>query len=242
MAGFTDRDQLATMVAIAGFAGSPVSAESGGDPTAINTAAADNEVEAAIGVWQSLCFRDQRGTGSPRDAAALTFDPNGRPLDLTPVFNQARSARSIFADQGFGAWSVFTSGRYRRNLPDAIEIVGQRQPPFGRPFPATEQDWIAEFGRGLISGDLIDAGGQAIDAAADATDSIAAALQALNAAAAKLLEAETWKRIGLVLGGVLLAVIGALLVLGESAPQALSTVLPTGKVGAAVKKVARVAG
>lgn len=93
-AGFP-ASQAAIMVAIAG-------GESGWNPNAVgDVGLADDTWGPSIGLWQIRSLRSQTGTGRERDASRLK----------DPAFN-ARAARIVYQQQGFRAWSVYTSGRY----------------------------------------------------------------------------------------------------------------------------------
>src|SRR5689334_2109080 len=97
-AGFTPA-QAVTMTAIAG-------AESGWNPNAVgDTGLADATWGPSIGLWQVRSLNAQAGTGGPRDATRLK----------DPAFN-AYAARQVYTEQGFGAWSTFTNGRFRNYL------------------------------------------------------------------------------------------------------------------------------
>ena len=98
-AGFTS-DQARIMEAIA-------MAESGGNAAAHNTTPPDN----SYGLWQINMFGDL----GPERRALLGLSSNEQLFD-TAV--NARAAKAIFDSQGFGAWSVYKSGRYIEFLRD----------------------------------------------------------------------------------------------------------------------------
>ena len=59
----------------------------------------------SVGLWQIRSLKADTGTGRPRDASRLK----------DPVFN-AKAAYSVYKSQGYNAWSVYSSGAYRKFL------------------------------------------------------------------------------------------------------------------------------
>ena len=96
-AGFTGNDAI-TMGAIA-------MAESGGKVRALNSKPPD----LSYGLWQINMI----GGLGPERRRQLGLSGNEQLYD--PATN-ARAARAIYQQQGFGAWSVYRSGAYRRYL------------------------------------------------------------------------------------------------------------------------------
>jgi phage protein D len=99
-AGFTGNDAV-TMGAIA-------MAESGGKVRALNSKPPD----LSYGLWQINMI----GGLGPERRSQLGLSSNEQLYD--PATN-ARAARAIYQQQGFGAWSVYRSGAYKRYLPAA---------------------------------------------------------------------------------------------------------------------------
>jgi phage protein D len=99
-AGFTGNDAV-TMGAIA-------MAESGGKVRALNSKPPD----LSYGLWQINMI----GGLGPERRRQLGLSGNEQLYD--PATN-ARAARAIYQQQGFGAWSVYRSGAYKRYLPAA---------------------------------------------------------------------------------------------------------------------------
>lgn len=100
--GFNDRDAV-KLLAIA-------LAESSGDPEAHNDDASTGD--DSYGLWQINMLGDM----GPERRAALGLISNDQLTD--PTIN-AMAMRYIFKQQGFNAWSVYKSGKYREFLPDA---------------------------------------------------------------------------------------------------------------------------
>lgn len=95
------------------------------DADAIGDQALANDVWGySYGLFQVRSLRAQAGTGEYRDETRL----------LKPRFN-AKSARKIFFNQGWRAWSVYQSGAYKAYLQDL--------------FPPPENAYI------VISGDTL---------------------------------------------------------------------------------------
>ena len=100
--GFNDRDAV-KLLAIA-------LAESSGDPEAHNDDASTGD--DSYGLWQINMLGDM----GPERRAALGLISNDQLND--PTIN-AMAMRYVFKLQGFNAWSVYKSGKYREFLPDA---------------------------------------------------------------------------------------------------------------------------
>ena len=103
-AGFSDSE-----AAIMGAIGA---AESTGDPKAHNTKGRDN----SYGLWQI----NMLGRMGPSRRKQLGIDSNEQLKD--PKIN-ARAAYMVYKQQGFGAWSVYKSGKYRQFLGTAQGAV-----------------------------------------------------------------------------------------------------------------------
>lgn len=162
-AGFT-QTQMVVMTAI-GFA------ESSGDTTATHR---NSNGSTDYGVWQINSVHSK-----------LLSNHNWKnPLD------NAKMAHSIFKSQGYGAWSSYNSGSYRKFLQSATQG--------------------ASFAAGHKLDDII---GDAANAVKDAVPG----LSEISSAVAILTDPNTWKRIGEIAGGALLLILGfAMLALGET--------------------------
>lgn len=98
--GFPDSEiPLAVAIALA---------ESGGNPRAHNSTPPDN----SYGLWQINMI----GPLGPARRATFGLQSNEELFD--PVKN-ARAALSVRRSQGWGAWSVYTNGSYKRFLTEA---------------------------------------------------------------------------------------------------------------------------
>ena len=102
-------DKIPTMVAIA-------MAESGGDSNAHNPKYPDN----SFGLWQ-INMLDEPGYqlgAERRQKYGLSSNEESK----DPLTN-AKAAFDILNSQGLGAWSVYTSGKYKDFLPDAQAAI-----------------------------------------------------------------------------------------------------------------------
>lgn len=104
-AGF-DESQAATMAAIA-------AAESGGNPRAHNPRGRDN----SYGLWQI----NMLGNMGPERRRQFGIESDEQLWD--PATN-AKAAKAIFDQQGFGAWTVYKTGAYKKYLGTAQESTG----------------------------------------------------------------------------------------------------------------------
>lgn len=102
-------DKIPTMVAIA-------MAESGGDSNAHNPKYPDN----SFGLWQ-INMLDEPGYqlgAERRQKYGLSSNE-----ELKDPLTNAKAAFDILNSQGLGAWSVYTSGKYKDFLPDAQAAI-----------------------------------------------------------------------------------------------------------------------
>lgn len=223
-AGFS-QTQARTMAAIA-------LAESGGNPGAVGDQSLANATWGpSIGLWQIRSLNAQRGTGKERDATRLT----------DPTFN-ARAARIIFGQQGFGAWSVYSSGSYKSKLA-ALDASGQSGIPllYNPSLPAGKDGNGSPTPGGVLGLDPTTAVGGAV---AGAGGGLLTGLDAVGGFFATLGKRGTWVRVLQVVGGTGMVVSGLLLLGRDTVMQAASgvaDVVPVGKAlktGAALTKTA----
>lgn len=224
-AGFdSENDSLATAVAIAGWDGSPVSAESGGDPNAVgDTTLVTSKWGPSIGLWQIRSLRNPTAFGGVdrlRDAAKLR----------DPVYN-AETARAIYLDRGksFRDWSVYTTQIYRANLPRARELAvemlrGEQSGP-----DLTTIQKLATSGAG--------------DAIAGPAEAIGSALSPVTNIARWIGSPDNWSRIGLGAAGIALLLGGLILLAREAGGGPIGDLLsavphPAAQAGAAVASAA----
>jgi hypothetical protein len=84
--------------------------ESGLNPLATGDTTITNTTWGpSVGLFQIRTVKSQTGTGGERDVTALRSS-----LD-----KQAKSAKSIKEGQGWGAWTIYNTGVYRKYLADA---------------------------------------------------------------------------------------------------------------------------
>jgi hypothetical protein len=172
--------------------------ESGGNPAAVGDEhLVSSTWGPSIGLWQVRSLNAQRGTGQERDGSRLA----------DPSFN-ARSARTIYTQQGYRAWTVYNTGAYGKHLADVDKsLAGGSKDDDG--FGIEDVLWPG----GLIPGvkDPLDGlGGQVVDAGKGALGG----LDAIGAFAASLGQRGTWVRVLQVVGGSAM-VAGGLLLLGR---------------------------
>lgn len=224
-AGFTSSgDALATAVAIAGWRGSPVPGESGGDPRAEgDTTITTGKWGPSIGLWQIRSLRNPDRYGHPDNLRVQSklYDP---------AYN-AETAKAIYDSRGgsFRDWSVYTTGIYLANLPAARELVVE-----------TLRGEIQEHEPSAL--DRIVTSGPA-DAVAGPAERAASALAPVTTAARWVTNPDNWTRIGLGAAGIVLLVAGAILLAREAASPAIGNLLgavphPAAQAGAAVASAA----
>lgn len=197
-------------------------AESGGNPAAVgDQSLADSTWGPSIGYWQIRSLRAHTGTGKERDATRLT----------DPAFN-ARSARIIFGQQGYRAWTVYRTGAYGRHLPLVDQALGTKlegdggaiggvPDPFDLPGVDNLGDVAGKAGAGVLGG-----------------------LDAIGSFFGALGQRGTWVRVLQVVGGTGL-VVGGLAFLGTDIARpvlnAAADVLPAGKAVKAAGAVTKAA-
>jgi hypothetical protein len=120
-AGFT-ADQATIMTAIAG-------AESAYNTNAHNPKPPDN----SYGLWQI----NMLGSMGPERRRLFGIGSNEALFD--PATN-ARAAKAIFSQQGYRAWSTYSSGSYKKYLADAGKTAGGGGSGSG-PLPTVGPDW-----------------------------------------------------------------------------------------------------
>lgn len=112
-AGFPE-DVVPTMVGIAG-------GESSFNPRAHNPNASTGD--NSYGLFQI----NMLGGMGPERRQLFGIKSNEELFD--PIKN-VKAAKAIYDRQGLGAWSVYTSGDYKRNLPTAGDLQGAAPPTF----------------------------------------------------------------------------------------------------------------
>ena len=143
-------NEIESMARAAGFDSSisPVMAaislaESGGNPMAHNPRYPDN----SYGLFQVnmldepgyMLGAERRGRYGLRSNDEL-FDP----------MTNLKAAKDIYDSQGLGAWSVFTSGAYKRHMPTSTSVM-QVEKPLGQDLQAAMMG-DASVGRGRSTG------------------------------------------------------------------------------------------
>lgn len=178
-AGFT-RVQLPVMIAIG-------LAESGGDPTAEHVNA-DGSID--YGAWQ---INSVHG-----------FDVTS----LLTLYGNAKAAKAVYDQQGYGAWTVFRTGTYRNRLGD----VGSAAQDANAEHPASPASGGVRKKPIFGEGGYIDITGVPTWA-----KPIVQAFSFLTA----LGNPDFWRRVGIVVLGVLLLIMAAVWLLRKPAEQAV---------------------
>lgn len=110
-------EQVAGYAAGAGFTGEALAiataiamAESGGKSDAIGDVALESATWGpSVGPWQIRSLNAQRGTGGQRDEIA----------NMDPATNARHAYEISNSGKSFGAWSTYTSGKYRAYIAQA---------------------------------------------------------------------------------------------------------------------------
>lgn len=166
-------DEVTTATAIA-------LAESGGDTAAKNAS-------GAVGLWQIL----------PSANADIIKKESKVGGPTNPIAN-ARMAHDVYARQGWSAWAAYTSGAYRKFMPQAktAEVAAQKNPIM-----------IAEG-----NPDLWKVTGQTDKVSqvpnVPGVPDVTSVLGNVSSALSTLTSSATWLRIGAVIGAVLLVLVG----------------------------------
>jgi hypothetical protein len=142
-------------------------------------------------------FRSEARNASSGATGLWQIHPGGRKY-LDPVVN-AKAARRKYATQGWNAWSVWKSGQAFQYFGDAEKAVSRISgvKPSLDPGYAVPLGWSPK--------DLLDWAG---NAAGDVAGLITAPIDFLRL----LAKGQTWMRVGMVLGGIVLLIMGLLLV------------------------------
>lgn len=206
-------------------------AESGGRTTAHNPIPPDN----SYGLWQ-INMLGSMGASRRREYGITS---NSQLFD--PAIN-ARAAKKILDSQGLKAWSVYTSGAYRKYLPgqsgsglsqaswDPLEdfwndLLGK--PKRG---PGSEQ-WEEDMGDLPGGGSLMPDTGLG-----DVAKGLGTIAEAVQKTAVWMADARNWVRVGYVVGGVLLAGMGLQIIAKPIASKAAPALRTASKVAKKVTK------
>jgi hypothetical protein len=190
-------------------------AESSGRTTAHNPVGLDN----SYGLWQINMLGDM----GPARRKAIGISRNEELYD--PAVN-ARAAAMILRQQGLKAWSTYTNGAYKRYMTgSSVPAGGGATPAFD---PWDPLDILPEGSTDKLQEAPI------LGGLGDVAEGVAATAETLQKAGAWLGSARNWVRIGYIVGGALLVLVGGYIV---AAPVVGSAVAST-PVGQAVKKVA----
>jgi hypothetical protein len=204
-------------------------AESGGNPRAHNPIPPDD----SYGLWQI----NMLGAMGPSRRAQYGITSNAQLFD--PAVN-ARAAAKILSSQGPQAWSTYSSGAYKKYL----GAVGS-----GGGSGATAASWwdplynLDPFGlvpgnpSGASPGDPF-GGNPPYSGTVDVATGVAGVAEAIQKAAVWMADPKHWVRVGYVLGGAVLAVMGLAIVakplVQQATPlgQAAKKLIPSGKASA----------
>lgn len=220
-------DQLAMYAAAAGASNPQVAAavamaESGGETTAHNPIPPDD----SYGPWQI----NMRGALGPDRRAKLGITSNSQ------LYDPATNARAMVMISGggsnFAAWSTYSSGAYERYLPAGTAVPTMATPAI---------DWNDPFG--LVPKKYKDKepgspGGDLLNNLGAGADTVSGAVHYLAKAAGWLSVAANWVRVGYVVGGGVIVVVGLAMVVKDQELSAASG--QVGKLlGGSAKKIAK---
>jgi len=191
--------------------------ESGGNPNAhnTNTATGDN----SYGLWQiNMLGRLQA------ERLALLGIPNNEAL-FDPQTN-ARAMRILSANgTDFTPWSVFKSGAYKEYL--NVPVTDQTKDP-------EWQKWLSALSPVFAVGNSPGGIGGTISDVGQAAGSI---VENINKAARWTSNSENWVRVGYVVGGSAMIIVGlVMMVQSTTLGSAAMKLVPTGRVAGLVKK------
>jgi hypothetical protein len=244
VAGSVLTDQtLADLAAGAGWVGGDrvtavavALAESQGDATVRgDTTLQTGKWGPSVGLWQIRSLNAQKGTGGQRDELA----------NLNPATN-AQHAHEIWAAQGWGPWSTYTTGRYLLYLPRARQVAGGAAA--GRVASIKWGDILDKIPgigtgkKGVPGQDPVGDGGVGGAILGPLEPAVAAVVRLAELAGktgAWAANPAHWGRVALVLVGGTLVVVGVSGLIAGPALEAAGTV---GKVRAYPRRIARAAG
>lgn len=210
-AGFSTGEAVtATAVALA---------ESGGD----DAATGDLSLQTAkwgpsVGLWQVRTLKAETGKGTTRDINWLRASPE----------NQAKAAYEIRSGKnGWGNWSVFTSGAYKSNVSAVEQSVGTQERIGGEQWwqKFTIVDNIASAVTGTDNNDVAANASAGANKVVGWTDNLNKILETLGSG-------EFWKRFGWGFGGAVLIIICIIVMLWSQKSKIVG-----GVVGDVVKTV-----
>lgn len=162
---------------------------------------------------------------------------------LQPVAN-AKCAKRIRNSQGLNAWEVYKTGAYKRFIPQAtqgyqawLNEVKQRGAGEGVD-DRSEKILRAEGGSttGAPGGVIPNPIEGVQDAAGAITGAISAIVEFLNRIGAWVSDSDNWVRVGKVVGGVTLVIVGASVVAKDPVVKAVAKNVPVGKAIKVVKR------
>lgn len=183
-------------------------AESGGRSNA------KNPNSSATGLWQVLQSHS-RDAGWPFGSAVSSF--------TNPVTN-ARMAEYIYRKQGYGAWTTYTSGAYKRYLSGASSPNNS---------PQVQQTVAANGQNANLLPMLPNLGGLAGGAGAAAGGAATGALGTLLGLPAFVTSVGLWRRVGIASLGLLIIFIGLVILLRKPIETGVSTAATVAPLAAA---------
>jgi hypothetical protein len=195
-------------------------AESGGDPNAHNTNAATGD--NSYGLWQI----NMLGKLAPERLVLFGIKSNDQLFD--PQTN-ARAMRILSANGAdFSPWSAYKSDAYKEFL--NVPVTDQTKDPLWK---SILNGAIGGVVPGYGARDLIPGVGGITDTA----QGIGSAVETLNKTASWLSNSENWVRVGYVVGGGAMILVGlVMMVQSSSLGTAAMNIVPAGRVANLVKK------
>lgn len=194
--------------------------ESGGDPNAHNTniRTGDN----SYGLWQI----NMLGKLAPERLVLFGIRSNNELFD--PQTN-ARAMRILSANGAdFTPWSAFNSDAYKRFLD--MPVTDQTKDPWWKTIlNGGLGGVIPGYGaRGLVPG---------VGGITDVTQGVGSLVETVNKSAGWISNSENWVRVGYVLGGSVMIIVGlTTMISSTSVGAAAMNLVPTGRVANLAKK------
>jgi hypothetical protein len=191
--------------------------ESGGNPRAHNTNASTGD--NSYGAWQINMLGDM----GPERRVLFGIKSNEELFDLQ---TNARAMRILSANgQDFSPWSVYKNGSYKEFL--NVPVTDQTKDPLW-------QEILKVISPAYAVGS---SGGGVGGAITDVGQGIGSIVETVNKSAAWLSNSENWVRVGYVVGGSVMIIVGLVTMISSTTVgKAAMNLVPAGRVANLAKK------